>query len=1803
MTNQGSGNSIWWHYEFYLSPDGSIAASDTPFSMQYPSYPMLPSGASFTDNLWVTLGSAPASNCFLVVRLTSEAPEVRTDDNTLALPIALSGPDLAALSLNSDGVAEPSAWIDVSWGVTNIGNQAVSSYSWSDGIYLSTNANGQDGKPLGGSPVYYANDLPLGPGDGYTQATSLRLPGVAPGDYYLAFKADTYGEVKDVCSTNNWFVRPITLSAPGTAPDLVPAGLVTNAPALMGLPLPITIIVTNQGTGYAESPWQYDVYISSVPRWDASARWVGGDSVYDSLAAGDVLNFNETINLPGDLYGLQYLIVRLDIQDEIYELNETNNVLAVQVTIVRSPPVITQQPADMFANLGEYVSLNVGVTGTTPLRYQWRKASANIAGATASVLWLPSLQRSDASAYDVIITNAVGAVTSQVATVTVNLAVPDTFDPSPDGQINTFAIQPDGKILVAGWFSMLGGQSCANLGRLNPDGTIDTTFNSGVDGWVACLAVQGDGKILVGGEFTQLSGQNCTNLGRLNPDGSIDAGFNAGADAPVNCLALQPNHKILVGGWFSSLGGEDCYLLGRLNPDGTLDNNFDSGTDGGVYTLALQPDGKILAGGEFSMLGYQHNVGLGRLNGDGTADTNFNSGADGWVQCLALQADGKVVVAGGFGILGGQSCTNLGRLNADGTFETNFAFATDAWVTCLAPQADGRVLVGGQFTMLGGGSCTNLGRLNADGSLDTGFQPLTDAYAYVQALGLEADGKVLVGGSFWMIGGQYRNNLARLTNTEPASQRLRYDGSTITWLRSGTVPEVGSVTFDYSKNGVSWTNLGVALPMAGGWQLGGMSLPGTGSLRARGQVSGGYDNGSAWFVESISVRDTTKPSITILTPKPNQAWSNSVFTAIGTASDNSGIDSVWYQLNTNGWFQASGTTNWAANATLRPGTNTLWACAVDIGGLSSVTQSVALKYVVTDRLTVVINPPGWGKTSVTNGQVLELGARYTNTATAGSGIVCSNWTGGVPPENVVLTNGAKVAFVMQSNLVLQANFVDVSNPTLTIKSPLPNKPYSNAVFTIQGTASDNVAVQQVQFNLNNGGWQAADGTTNWSKQVWLTTGANTLQTYAVDTSGNKSPTTNITFKHIVSERLVLSIAGKGTLSPNYSNAVLEICTTNTITATAAAGFSFTNWTGGVPPVNDILTNGRALRFVMQSNLMLQANFVDTNRPTLAITSPTPNQRWSNAVFTVKGTTKDNVRVTGVCCQTNEMWGAASLGAGGTNWTISVALVPGTNVVKAYAVDGAGNNSITNSVSFMYVLSDRLQVRVVGQGKLTPNYSNAVLEIGRSYSMKASGLNGHVFTNWVVSTNWVGGVTNSNATLTFIMQSNLTVGVTFVDVAKPTLTVKAPTANQQCSNAVFTIQGTAKDNAAVQQVEYNLNNAGWQLADGTTNWSKQVVLVKGTNTLLVSAADAAGNRSATNTVRFIYNQFLGLVGAYNGLFYPTNDLGPTNCGAITLTLGNKLGGAFSGKLTLQGTNLSFASSFDSDLRTPVVNVPRARKSPLSMTLQLNPVWQDPETQLMHSNVVTGTVADGTNWACDLVALRAFSGRNYASAGNYTMLIGGSDGPADGPPGDGAGAVAVSGTGILQLKGNLADKTPFTYSTTISVDGPWPMFVPLYGGWGLFMGWMACDTNLPGVVTTNFWLKPSLVSKDPINTNGFMAQPLVMLSKYSPATAGHSSVNWTNGRVVLEFGNLPQPLTNDVVVNNNLVRVLGGTISNLTFGITNKDGTFGGSFKHPVSHAVVKFSGVLVPPASGNNAYGGGWFVGPSEGGWVRFEPAQ
>ena len=109
-----------------------------------------------------------------------------------------------------------------------------------------------------------------------------------------------------------------------------------------------------------------------------------------------------------------------------------------------------------------------------------------------------------------------------------------TFNPDASSDVYSIAVQPDGKILIGGYFTTIGGVTRNRIARLNPDGSLDTAFDPNANNNVYSIAVQPDGKILIGGNFTTIGGVTRNRIARLNPDGSLDTAFNPDANNNVS---------------------------------------------------------------------------------------------------------------------------------------------------------------------------------------------------------------------------------------------------------------------------------------------------------------------------------------------------------------------------------------------------------------------------------------------------------------------------------------------------------------------------------------------------------------------------------------------------------------------------------------------------------------------------------------------------------------------------------------------------------------------------------------------------------------------------------------------------------------------------------------------------------------------------------------------------------------------------------------------------------------------------------------------------------------------------------------------------------------------------------------------------------------------------------------------------------------------------------------------------------------------------------------------------------------------
>lgn len=327
----------------------------------------------------------------------------------------------------------------------------------------------------------------------------------------------------------------------------------------------------------------------------------------------------------------------------------------------------------------------------------------------------------------------------------VNPNIVSTFS---SGAVFAMARQADGKIVIGGIFTGVGGASRISLARFNADGSLDPAFTSPLvsvttQPQVDALAIQTDGKILVGGILETATG--LTNIIRVNADGSLDAAFSAVPANGAGEIVIQPDGKILLG---------TNQRVIRLNANGSLDLQFTIGLPF-VRGLALQPDGKIVIAASDGSL-----TGVGRYNPNGTLDATFRSGTlaltNGIVNDVVLQTDGGILVGGSFTTIAADARPSLARLTANGAVDLGFnAGSVISEITKISLQTDGKIIAGGFFRPPGVTGNLGFARFNANGSTDTTFDVLTPARNtnnYVFAVIIEPNGKILLGGRFTTIG-------------------------------------------------------------------------------------------------------------------------------------------------------------------------------------------------------------------------------------------------------------------------------------------------------------------------------------------------------------------------------------------------------------------------------------------------------------------------------------------------------------------------------------------------------------------------------------------------------------------------------------------------------------------------------------------------------------------------------------------------------------------------------------------------------------------------------------------------------------------------------------------------------------------------------------------------------------------------------------------------------------------------------------------------------------------------------------------
>jgi len=332
---------------------------------------------------------------------------------------------------------------------------------------------------------------------------------------------------------------------------------------------------------------------------------------------------------------------------------------------------------------------------------------------------------------------------------------------APGAEVNAIETLPDGKILVTGKITTRGAVVRRELVRLNVDGSLDPSFNFGAgtaNFSIKFIKALPDGKILIAGDFAFVNGIFRERVARLNADGSVDTSFQAAIEITfVYDFDVQTDGKILVSG-VNSIG---WWFVRRLNANGSLDATF----DGAPYSaVAFVPaENKILIGARVN----QNERRLRRIGLDGQQDTGFSAVVTGVENNFYMKplADGKIVIWGKFETVNGVARPNLALLNNDGSLAATFnpAIVSLEVINTVAAQSNGKIIVGfGNSLSPFYVAPRKLVRFNADGTVDQTFNQGKGVRGEVKALKIRSNGKLLIGGTFYMYHIFPRSGLAQI---------------------------------------------------------------------------------------------------------------------------------------------------------------------------------------------------------------------------------------------------------------------------------------------------------------------------------------------------------------------------------------------------------------------------------------------------------------------------------------------------------------------------------------------------------------------------------------------------------------------------------------------------------------------------------------------------------------------------------------------------------------------------------------------------------------------------------------------------------------------------------------------------------------------------------------------------------------------------------------------------------------------------------------------------------------------------------
>lgn len=610
-------------------------------------------------------------------------------------------------------------------------------------------------------------------------------------------------------------------------------------------------------------------------------------------------------------------------------------------------------------------------------------------------------------------------------------------------------------------------------------------------------------------------------------------------------------------------------------------------------------------------------------------------------------------------------------------------------------------------------------------------------------------------------------------------------------------------------------------------------------------------------------------------------------------------------------------------------------------------------------------------------------------------------------------------------------------PSATILSPTNGTAFSGPTaftFTVSATDGDGV-VTNVGFFIN-GNLVGLATSPPFTFNVWpLVPGPYTLTAVATDNLGatNLSPAVNITVNPPPQFPLFISVVpingGTVTASPPAPEGGYDAGTVVTLTASANQGFAFSNWTGAVTSAQNPVT------LTMDAAQSVTASFSINQTPIRTLTLATNPASGGFIQITPAPNAANGTYVDGTVVT---LTAVPSPGYVFADW--SGAVIATTNVITV-TMDAdkliAGNFALFTGASFTLTL----HTNPPGAGSITvtpaPNGFNGTYFAGTELTLTATATGANEFVGWT------GDATNGSNVLIVVMDTNKTVTANFAPIVPPTFTL------------TLTLSPT---NGGVVLATPPLNGGGVYAA-GTTvalaaqpaagfifvNWTGAIT---STNNPLLLVMDGDQALRANFAARPPLN-FASLEGSFAGLLLDETETNYTTSGFLSLRVTKT--GAYHGTAQVGGIRGSVAGQFDRFGYAPLV----FRRGSLSGSLQLEAT----------GGRITGVLTDGRKTPALLLYRTTAAPNGAAFTGDYALTLGAAAPVLN----EGRATLRVFSRGRVRVSGTLGDGGTLDDQSFLSPDARVPLFMPLYHGRGLILGWLnvRADGTVQGTVR---WFRP-------------------------------------------------------------------------------------------------------------------------------------